>query len=213
LPSEVHPEGTRALSVENPLGHGIAFRHNHKLGVLAVQYDTRVMGPVRILQYLTQKAEPSSLKIKPKLRSDDLWERFGRGETRTFEIAISNPQNMEKLADADEPVASAIRRMGDAYAAPKISIRMSMGHRRGVLRETIAPTIRSFFQAMSTGTLQVDTMKASVERGEGVANDDINFIDELLSEKLTLDLPENDPERSYKLRALALKSAMQTHGY
>lgn len=64
------------------------------------------------------------------------------------------------------------------------------------------------YNAMKSGALNIDSMKAKVEDEKDV----INFIDDMLSHKEKLELPDNNPEISYALRSSLIKKAMSDNG-
>lgn len=209
LPSEVHANGTKPLSSDAPLGHGVAFRYDPKNSKLAIQYDTRVLGPGRFIEYLMQAGSKSSLRLSAVQKGEDAWERFSAGAPRKFEIAISGPEALSDLDADGEAVAASIKRMSEAYEAPRIKVEVSMGRRRkGSLNQNIHGAVRMLYNAMKSGALNIDSMKAKVEDEKDV----INFIDDMLSHKEKLELPDNNPEISYALRSSLIKKAMSDNG-
>ena len=57
LPCEVHPDGTHALSVDVPIGDGVAFWFREQDHKLAIQYDMRTLSPGRFNDYFHQMVD------------------------------------------------------------------------------------------------------------------------------------------------------------
>ena len=210
FPAEVHPDGTRPLNVSHPLGHGVAFRYNHIKSILGIQFDTRIISPPKFIDYLHAKGDKSSLRLTPIMRKDN-WKRFGKGPAKKITIAIAGAESFSQLPLEGEPVATSIRRMGEAYGAPKIEITLNVGQGKARLRDGVKEAAKQFYEAMASGQIAVTKLKARVDASEGV--DKIDLLDDLLSEKEELDLPENDPERRYKIKRDLIRRAMVSHGY
>lgn len=206
FPSEVDGRGTHPLSVDNPLGHGIAFRFDHARSVLAIQYDVRVISPGRVFDYLKIMWPEASYRLRPLVRND-MWRRFNRGPVRKVEIAIASPSNLADIEGPDQAAFDAVRTLGGAYEAPILRVEMSMGRRNGALSDNVKTLARSLWEAASIGNVDIRAMNAVTEVVEG-PNDEINLLDELLSAQEVLPLPDRDPERSYAIRRQFLQHAM-----
>ena len=206
LTSEVHADGTRPLSTDAPLGHGVAFRYNPSNSKLAFQYDTRILGPGRFIEYLTTVGGKSSLKLKAIQKGEDAWKRFSSGAPRRFEIAVSSPDHLGSLENDEEAAVQGIKRMSEAYGAARIDVIISVGRqRKATLDESIIGAARTFYRGLKKGSINVDRMKAKVEDEKDV----INFIDDILSVKKRMELPENNPDLNYKARASEIREAMR----
>jgi len=212
MPSEVHPNETKPLSVTTPLGHGIAFVYNKSKNVLAIQYDTRILGPSRFMDYLFAKGGNSSASLKPILRQD-AWERFNKGEPKKFEITVAPPDNFNVLDYDGEAVLRSIKAMAEAHKAATVTISVSVGRSRKNHLQNIRKTINSLFEAGTSGKLNVQKMKAVMENEDRSHDRHIDFLHELLSKREKLDLPENDPDLSYNRRNSAIRAAMTERGY
>ena len=134
LPCEVHPDGTRILDVQVPIGDGIAFCFREADHTLAIQYDTRVVSPGRFNDYIGQMHHAGQFTIEPVLDAQAL-ARFRAQPLRKLKVKLARPINLGELEDEMAAAADAFRSLGDAYQAPLITLEMSMGHSGGQLAE------------------------------------------------------------------------------
>lgn len=206
-PSEVHPDGTKPLGVTSPLGHGVAFRFDSSKSILAMQYDVRVLSPGRMLEYLRAKWDGASFRLRPIVRSD-MWKRFNAGPTRKIELTVASPGSLVNIEDAGAAVVDAARKLGAAYEAPLLTITLSMGGKSGALGAQVKKMAKSLFETAAAGMLDLRGMKAVADGGEG-PNDEINLMEELLTERKELNLPDNDPDESYKTRSKFIKEMLK----
>ena len=156
------------------------FRFDHRKGILGLQFDSRTLAPFRFFQYLTMWDPMAQYLSEPIIR-EDMWERFQNGSARYLEIGIANPSDISSLSGDAEDVLSATKRMGDAYEAPGIVVRLTMGHRKGSLSESVRNMVSDLLQRRSAGTLDLLSLKAKTSAAEG--KDDINLIAEVLERK------------------------------
>jgi len=82
-----------------------------------------------------------------------------------------------------------------------------MGHRKGVLAEsikTLAAILRSKF---SSGQIDLDSLEA--KSSDNAENDGhINLLDDILSQKVLIDYHARDPQVNYELRRNELRTLM-----
>lgn len=210
LPSEVHPDGLKPLSIEEPLGHGIAFRFNHNKSVLALQFDVRVLGPGKILEYLTAQDAQAKFRLRPIMKKD-MWDRFNRGPSKTISITIASPATLPNLEDEAESVADSARRLGAAYEAPEITIELNVGRRNHRLSESVKKMASAFMEKAAVGEIDLRKLRARTDQGAGKSTDEIDLLSEMLSVKERLELPDKNPDKSYEIRKGFLKQAMNKH--
>jgi len=209
--SEVHVDGTRSLSIGTPLGHGVAFRFRQVDHVFAVQYDTRVLSPGRMFAYLRAMRGDASFDYRPKVDESN-WLRMQQNPLRKLAITIASPDHLGAIENAGAAVGDSIRLLGEAYSAPFVTIELGMGRRNGELSAATKEMASQVFALFANDQADVRKMKAVSETEAGERNDEINLIDEILSEKDELALPDNDPDRNYEVRRNFLRDKMHGHG-
>jgi len=212
FPSEVHDEGTKPLRINNPLGHGIAFRYQTETGTLAIQYEPRVLSPSRVFQYLEAAHEGAFYNLDPIVRND-AWNRFDRGPARRISIAIASPSDLDELEGASEAAATAASRLARAYDAPLINIELSMGHRKGNLGERAKTMVRELVGFAAKDEIDLRALRVVPARdSDGNGGDEINLLDDVLNVREELNLPDNDPDTNYAVRKDFLTRVMRQHG-
>lgn len=212
FPSEVHPDGTQPLSVGGPLGHGIIFRYNIEHGVIGIQHEPRVASLSRFLDYLNQMFSGANFDVRPKVREDQ-WRRFNDGATRKLKIRVASPRDLAAVEGVNQTTTSGIAQLAQTYNAPEITVEVSMGQRKGALSDAARHTVQGLLRLASLNQIDLRGMKATTKTAEGVPSEEIDFLEELVKETDRLELPDNDPARSYEIRKSFIKTAMRKHNW
>lgn len=199
FPSEVHADRVEPLQVAGPLGHGVAFLFRFSDSLLAIQYEPRVLAPSRINSYFLEMRSDAAYEFRPRMNQDN-WTRLTQLPLRKLTIGVASPTDLVNVEDEGESVATSLRRMGEAYEAPSITIELGMGRRNGALSDSTKRMARQFFNMFRGSEIDLRKLRGTVETESGVPNDEINLIDEVLTTKDDLNLPDNDPTRSYEMR-------------
>ena len=211
FPFEVRDDGVRRLRTNGPLGDGVAFRFRRADHTLAMQYDTRIVSPRRAMDYLMAFDVRAAFKITPKMDSEN-WRKFRTNPLRKLRVAVASPDHLADIEDPAAPVVRSFQELGDAYEAPMIVLEMGMGHRQGELSESAKGLAAALFNRFVNHGADLRSLKARVESDDGGRTDEINLIDEILCDKAELDLPRNDPDRSYQTRQNLLRQRLREHG-
>ncbi|MGU3496300.1 hypothetical protein ACLBXM_19850 [Xanthobacteraceae bacterium A53D] len=210
LPSEISSTSRTSLSLNSRLGHSVVFRVNHHLGLLGFQYDKRTCAPARFFQYLTEFVPAAKYNVEPILR-DDMWERFDRSRPRKLQIAVASPSDLSVVEGEASTVLSAIRQMGEAYDAPKVSIELSMGHASGGLSSRVKDLVKKLIAANDRDDIDLTKLKA-MGSADGLYDSDVDFLGEMLAFTETLELHARDPDINYELKIQYLKRVMASRG-
>lgn len=210
LPCEVHPDGTRVLGVNVPLGDGIAFCFREADHTLAIQYEARVLSPGRFNDYLMQMHHAGQYTFDPVLDADAL-ARFQAQPLRKLKVKLARPQNLAPLDNEMSAAGAAFHALGDAYEAPVITLEMSMGHNKGQLAQG-AKTMVQGFLAMAGHNSDVRAISVTPDAGEGIQNEDINLLDSLLSEKAEINPASEEPDAVYAATSAFVRQRLDAHG-
>jgi hypothetical protein len=210
LPCEVHPDGTRILGVDVPIGDGIAFCFREEDHTLAIHYDNRVVSPGRFFDYIGQMHHPGQFAIEPLIDATAL-ARFQEQPLRKVRIKLARPHNLAEMEDEMAAAGQAFRELGDAYAAPEIALELSMGRNRGQLAEGTKTMIEGFLQ-MAGHTGDVRGITVTPDAGEGERNEDINLLDSLLSEKGEIAPASEEPDAVYAATSEFVRLRLNEHG-
>ena len=210
LPCEVHPDGTRVLGVNVPLGDGVAFCYREADHILAIQYDPRVVSPGRFNDYMGQMHHPGQYTFEPILDAAAL-ARFQAQPLRKLKIKLARPQNLGALDDSMAAAGAAFQELGEAYEAPIVTLEMSMGHNKGQLAAG-AKAMAAGFLMMAGHNSDVRALTVTSDAGEGVQNEDINLIDNLLSEKGEIAPASDAPDHVYAATSAFVRDRLDAHG-
>ena len=207
FPYRVMPDGVEQLDVDGPLGNGVAFRYRPHDRLLAIQYNNLLVSPGRVVDYLLQFNNRFAYDFTPKMNEQN-WRKFNDNPVRKLNVAIASPQNLAAVEDEFATVRSAVSSLSEAYQSPVVKIEMSMGHNKGALRNNIRDLASAIYQKIAGGEADVRSLKATISSEDGEPSEEINLIDEFLSEKVQFPNPVNDPEANYEIRRGLLLNAM-----
>lgn len=209
MPSHISKGKRSKLDQVNRLGHSVIFRLNHKKGILGLQYDGRLLAPFRFFQYVSMWDLTAQYTREPIIR-EDMWERFERGSPRYLEVGIANPKDLSSLGGDADAILSATNRMGKAYEAPGIVVRMTMGHQKGGLASSVKGMVSDLLRRRAEGTIELSSLKAKSATDEG--NDGINLLAEVMEYREELQLHDRDPDVNYEIKMQYLKRCMSHVG-
>ncbi|WP_155256329.1 DUF6731 family protein [Mesorhizobium loti] len=203
LPGELKGDAIGKLTADR-LGHSVVFRYNHKVGILGIQHDVRVISPGRLLEYVAAFNPQAIYSMAPRLNKD-AWKKFRDGEVRKLSIRIANPDSMEDLTGTGKAASAGIRAMAEAYNAPTISVDISMGHHKGTLSTAVVGLAKQLL-AMAGGA-RLDALSAIA-----VVNDESEYIDlieDRMMSRSTLGLDDRDPDINWKIKRGFICSEMK----
>jgi len=195
LPSEIDAGARRPLEVDR-LGHSVVFRLNHRLGVLGIQYDSRVVSPGRLLDYIAAFNAGATFRMDPRL-DPQAWAKFNNGPTRKLSIRVANPENMGNLDGTSRAASDSLRAMSDAYDAPSIYVEISMGHHRGFLADGVNALARQL-AAMNFPGVRLDSLSAVTVVND--STEEIDLLEQRVVAKETLSIDDRDPDRNWVIK-------------
>lgn len=204
VPGQMTQEGTTNLPFEEPLGHSIAFRYRHGDGLLAVQFDNRVLSPSRIHEFLCAHHARAEFVMTPRMRADAV-ERFEQLPIRKLEVSVSGPPNVEDAERDGDSVWSNVARMKRRYDADTVRFQISMGHRGGALDDSVKQIGREALQRIQGNTGDIRALKGTLDTGAGVPNDEVDLMGQIFDVKVDLNVAERDVRRFYQLRYETLR--------
>lgn len=201
-PSEVHEDKTAALQTKRPLGHHLAFVFNENKSVLAAQYDSKTLSLNRINGYL-QCFPPHVWYLFTPLVRKDMWNRFISSPPRKIKFAIASPTDLTDVGGPHKAVYQNLAEMADSYGPHLLEITMSMGQSKGALAKG-HDFVKDLLRRADDGEIDLRKLK-----GKGADQvEEIDLLEEVLTERITLDLPRNDPAQSYRMRLAAVHAGM-----
>ena len=202
-PSEVHDDKVLPLSTDRPLGHHVAFAYHKEKHVLAIEYDLKSLALSRINQYISQYPPYNSYFFTPLYRRDT-WSIVESAGPKKMTFAIAHPHSLNSISGDHKSLYENISQVADATGTHIVEVTLSMGQTNGLLKDAYS-FMKDLARRGGSGEFDLRKLKAKVE---GQA-DEINLIDEMLNEKITLELPKNDPSKSYNMRVGALKAGLE----
>lgn len=207
FPSEVTENGRQALATENDLGHGIVFCFDPAASILAIRSDNTPVSTRRIETYLSTAHPGAAFHMRPKMKKD-AWKEFKKKPLKTFEVKLAGFADMSDLEGDDMAAFQGLGLFRDAYNSHTITISLSMGHRKGFLDDAIKKVAEALFRKEDEN-FEIRSMKAKPGRqAQGEREPELNLLEQVLADKEEVDLPRNDPDKSFELVCRALERAL-----
>ncbi len=145
--------------------------------------------------------------VLPIIR-EEAWERYNRAGPRKLQIAVASPEDLRVLEGDGRAVGEAIADMGEAYSAPKITVEIAMGHTRGQLGNRITGMLRELIRRSESEEIKLNKLKVyNPDFKEG-----IDFLDEFVIFRETLDLHDRDPDINFQIKRDYLRRVMNGVG-
>jgi hypothetical protein len=198
-PGQMTPNGTQNLPFNEPIGHGIAFRYRLGDGLLAIEYNPLILSPSRAIAYVCEFDAMAEYDVVPRLRPD-AWDEFNNRPLRKMVVSIAGHPHVANQNDPHAATWNNLANMRDAYGAHTLKIEVGMGHHQGSLCEGAKAFMREAFNRHKAGDTEIRTIRGVVETGEGVPNEEIDLLGELLDFKEELTFPDNNFDQFYNLR-------------
>ncbi|MQB19027.1 hypothetical protein DXT90_00105 [Agrobacterium tumefaciens] len=206
FPSEVTDQGRVPLSTSNNLGHSIVFCFDPASSIVAVRSDATNLSMKRIETYLARIHSGAAFSFKPKMRKDQ-WKEFSKKPLRSIEISLAGFTDLTGLDGDDNSAFQSLKKFSEGYSSHIIKIGLSMGHKKGFLDSSIKRTMGALL-GKANDDFDIRSMKAKPADDRGYATDEINLLDQILADSDLLDLPNNDPDASFKIVCDALENAL-----
>lgn len=210
FPAEVHPHGTAELNVGVPIGEGVAFRFREQDHVLAMQYDPRVVSPGRFIDYLMQSVAAAQFTIEPKADVRAL-AHFRARPLKKVRIKLASPQDLRAVEAPMQSAARSFRSLGRDYAAPIVTLEMSVGHEDASLSQEAKRMVEGFVRRAVADDANVRSVRIKPDNGPGIENREVDLLDALLSVRDEIPNPSNDPQTSYDARRRVVERALNAH--
>ena len=204
LPSHVTDDATDALPVDQ-IGHHAAFCYDPETNYIALQFDLKI-GIKRVCNYLSEFDADAQFGNLPILKKSAL-ERFRRETPRRLTLKVSKVHNFRNVRQQTTDFEEALERFSDLFDAPSIEVTLSTrGEGKSLDRAHAYNTVRRWigFREEIGGIRKIE--------GKTLETDEaFNFINELLKENDTLELPNRDPIESRRIRINYAKGCYDKH--
>lgn len=201
-PSEVHDNNVLALQTKRPLGHHLAFVYDDAKSILAAQYDSKALSLSRVNGYLSNFPPHVWYLFTPLVRKDT-WNRFISTPPKKLKFAVASPADLSQIGGSHKAVYQNIAEMANSYSPHLMEISMSMGQSKGALKKA-HEFAKDLLRRGDDGDIDLRKLK-----GKGAEQEEeIDLLGDVLTERITLDLPRNDPIASYEIRLKALHAGM-----
>jgi hypothetical protein len=174
-----------------------------------MQYDARIVSPGRFLDYIMQWVPAAQFTGDAKADANAL-AHFRAKPLKKVRIKLAQPQDLRNVEPAMQSAAKSFRSLGRDYAAPLVTLEMSVGHEDASLSQEAKRMVEGFLRRAGAHS-DVKNITIKPDNGPGEDNRDVNLLDALLSVKAEIPNPQNDPAASYDARRRIIERALNAH--
>lgn len=193
VPPQADANGLTPIALGNGgLGHLAAFSYHSASRLLLLQQNVQSATPNRVSLYVAGPNPAHIFNLNPVL-SEDAWDRFSAGNTRSFTVRFAGIDNLAALDDQDVSAAQGAKMIAEAYDGVQVTIEVSVGrarHRRLDPGKVFADLGRL------VGLGATEKLTAKIE-GD---SQPLDLLHEHLRIDEELDLNANDPAANYEAR-------------
>lgn len=190
---------------EFALGHYIAFCYDATAQAIAVQFNIKVRVG-KVLSYFSEFSSGSDYSYLPLL-SEASVEKFGRERPKRLLTKVARIQDFEGGGESTD-FEDALEDMGRMFGAPMIETVISSNLAdRPLLPDAVISTVRRLLRIREEHPERVKKLQAETFEEQ----DPYNFLQQLIKEKETLEMPENSPNESRAIRMAFLRRAYEKH--
>lgn len=205
LPGHVVADDLDRLPVDR-IGHSCAFVFDPATRCMAFQFDMRT-GIGRMCRYLNEGDDANRYWYLPYLKEDTL-ARFKGQTPRRLRLKVARVRNFADLGDRKEDFEDQLEHFGRLFDAPKVEIVLSASGEEGssLDRAEVWNTVRRWlgFKDVIEGIKNVEVQTLE-------ADEAFNFLNDLLCEGTKLQLPDNNPLASRKIRQQYVRACYDRH--
>jgi hypothetical protein len=198
------PKALRGKPIESlgvaSIGHTTAFAFDPKLSVLALQLARNGITATRIALYAEALAIGTSYDILP-VPNEEIWEKLKKGGVRGVEFRVSSPNELRSIDTQTQSVKRGIAAMKESLQATQIEVTMTMARGEANMNRKKAVALFGWLQRERQEERGgVSKLKARINSEDSEATETLNLIGGHMGDKELLELPNDDPNASYRLR-------------
>lgn len=204
LPGHVVDDDVARLPVDQ-IGHSSIFLFDPATGCLALQFNMS-MGVGRFCKYLRAISHGADFQYFPYLKRDTL-DRFRNETPVKLRLKVARVRNFRDIPQGKTDFEEALEGWSDLFEAPSIEVVMATrGEGRQLDGAEVWNTIRRWlgFRNEIEGIKNIEATTIESDRA-------FNFIKDLLFNETILELPDNDPIESRRVRAAYVRQCYGEH--
>ena len=158
-----------------------------------------------VLSYFGAYSDQQGFSYLPLLNAASL-ERLGQQTIKSFEVAISGVRDFSRASTDSTDFEDAIENMAEVFGTPSVRVKVQSRVTQRMNQDGVIAQIRRLLKKREE-TSSIKAIRAETE--EEV--DPYNFIEQLIKEKETLAIPDNEPVENRSVRMRFLERAYAKH--
>jgi hypothetical protein len=209
-PKALAGQPIESLGVES-IGHSTAFLYDSRVSVLGFEQARNGITSSRFALYIAHFARRSGYDILP-IPTQEMWNTLTSGRIRAMQVRVAAPQSLEAVDAATTGVKAGLIALQQAAGTHYVEAQLGMtrgdadiNRRRGL------EWFRWFRRERESGRGEITHVYVDIIPEGATQAEHINLLAGQLGGKQRLDLPEDDPEASYRMREAFIAEVMRRH--
>jgi hypothetical protein len=211
LPPRAEPgQPTQPLGVAS-IGHSTVFVYHPGLSVIALQLARNGISSTRVGLYVRGLVSTAPDTLLP-VPTSDVWQKLRTGRIRGVQFRMQSPDSLESADANARSVASGVRQLKATLGITNVDVTLSVGrgdqdidHRQGLA------LVRWLQRERAGNRGGISALHASVIAEDSDGVEWLNLFEAQMGAKTRLELPDDDPQRSYTARLAFVRRVLRQH--
>ncbi|MFN4281856.1 MAG: DUF6731 family protein [Alphaproteobacteria bacterium] len=211
LPSRA-PRGRSAQRLGvGSIGHSSVFLYDSNLSILAIQIGRNGITAGRFVKYVSSVLDVPEFQALPVIKRD-AWELLQRSNLRSIQVKVASPEDLAAAEGAAGGVRDGLIALKEVARSAFVEATLGMSHGdRDLPRNRVMNILRYLVREKDEDRGGIKKVKARiVPDGEGQA-EFLNILEAQMGDSRTLELPDDEPNASYDIRAEFITRTYRAH--
>jgi hypothetical protein len=193
------------------IGHTTAFIYDIRLSILALQIARNGITSFRMGLYAETLLGGAGYSILP-VPNVEVWNKLRHGAVRAVTVRVAAPNDLE-AADAEaRSVRGGMMELKDALGSAHVEVTLSMGRRdANINRQRALSMFRWLHREREEERGGVSRLAADVIPADGEEVETLNLIHGQMGDNQRLNLPDDDPDGSFRMRSDYIQDILRAH--
>jgi hypothetical protein len=213
--SNLPPKALAGKPIENlgveAIGHSTAFLYDAELSILAFEQARNGITATRFALYIDRFLDRGRYDIFP-IPTKEMWDTLQTGRVRGMTVRCATPQSLQAADDVSDSVRHGLIALQHATETHFVEATLRM--KRGdpdVQRDRALHWFWWFRREHEYGRGAISNVYVDIIPEGETQTAHLNLLRGQIGGQRRLNLPEDDPEASYKIRANFLAEVFETH--
>jgi hypothetical protein len=193
------------------LGRTVAWLYHPETSVIAIEATREGLTLSRFLSYITDVCECPRYTFMP-VTTDSNLQQLRESRVRSLSFRVATPRDLAWVTPEQEAVKSGLENVMSPNLSTFVEVKYGLSIGDSDIRPTRVRRLAAWLKGEKDANRgDVTKLRAGIIDADGDSKT-LELLDEVhLAAESDLDLPDDDPERSYSVRKIFVASSFQRH--